>query len=274
MQNFRNKVVVITGAGSGIGRELARQLAREGAIFVLNDWNQDSLMAIWEELPEAARGYMEAFDVGDRQAVEGFAGAARKALGRIDVVFNNAGLTQQITPVIYGTIEDYEKILQVNLWGVIYGSLAFLPHLREHGDGCLVNISSVFGLMGCPGQAPYCVSKFGVRGFTETLRVEMRGTGLQVVCVHPGGIKTNIARHALVSNETDHERFVTRFDKLAKTTASQAAEIIISGIKRGKSRITIGSDARLIDKITRLMPESYERILQRSLDRAKFLRPR
>lgn len=274
MQNFQNKVVVITGAGSGIGRELARQFAAEGAKLVLNDWNQDSLAAIWEELPEASQGYMEAFDVGNREAVENFAAAARKALGEIDVVINNAGLTQQITPVIHDSIEDYEKIIQVNLWGVIYGSLAFLPFLREHGGGCLVNISSVFGLMGSPGQAPYCVSKFGVRGFTETLRVEMRGTGLQVVCVHPGGIKTNIARNAMVKNETAHERFVTRFDKMAKTTAPEAAQIIISGIKRGKNRITIGSDARFIDRITRLMPESYERILHRGLDRTKFLKKR
>jgi butyryl-CoA dehydrogenase len=274
MQNFQNKVIVITGAGSGIGRELARKFASQGARLVLNDWNKDSLIATWDELPEAARGYMEAFDVGSREAVEKFARAAYKALGRIDVVVNNAGITQQITPAIYGTIEDYEKILQINLWGVIYGSLAFMPHLREHNNGCLVNISSVFGLMGCPGQAPYCVSKFGVRGFTETLRVEMRGSGLQVVCVHPGGIKTNIARNAITDNETSHERFVTHFDKMAKTTAPQAAEIIISGIKRGKNRITIGSDASYIDKITRLMPESYERILQRGFNHVKFLKKR
>lgn len=274
MQNFKNKVVVITGAGSGIGRELARQFAAEGAKLALNDWNRDALATVWEELPEASRGYMESFDVGNRQSVEDFAAASRKALGGIDVVINNAGLTQQITPAVYGTVEDYEKILQVNLWGVIYGSLAFMPFLREEEGGCLVNISSVFGLMGCPGQAPYCVSKFAVRGFTETLRVEMRGTGLQVVCVHPGGIKTNIARNALVNNENAHERFVNRFDKMAKTTAPQAATTIINGIKRGKNRITIGSDARFIDRITRLMPENYERVLQRGLDRMRFLQKR
>ncbi len=274
MQNFQNKVVVITGAGSGIGRELARQFAQAGAKLVLNDWNQDALTATWDELPEASRGYMKAFDVGDRKAVEDFATTTHTSLGRVDVVINNAGITQQITPAIYSTIEDYEKIIQVNLWGVIYGSLAFMPHLREHDGGCLVNISSVFGLMGCPGQAPYCASKFAVRGFTETLRVEMRGTGLQVVCVHPGGIKTNIARNAMVNNENGHERFVTRFDKMAKTTAPQAATTIINGIKRGKNRVTIGPDASFIDRITRLMPESYERILHRGLDRAKFLTKR
>jgi len=271
MKNFSQKVVVITGAGSGIGRELAMQFAAKGAILALNDWNEDALAETWEILPEEARGYMEAFDVGNRETFEKFAASVRKALGRVDVVINNAGMTLQIRPVIYSEIEDYEKVLQVNLWGVIYGSLSFLPLLREQKESCLVNISSVFGLMGFPGQAPYNVSKFGVRGFTETLRVEMRGTGLQVICVHPGGIKTNIAKNALATDQASHDRFIKNFEKNSPTTAAKAAEVIISGILREKNRITIGSDARFIDKITRLMPESYERVLAKGLNRAKFL---
>jgi len=274
MQNFQQKVIVVTGAGSGIGRELAVQLAAKGAILALNDLKEDVLKETWEMLPEKARGLMEAFDVGDRSAVENFAAATREALGRVDMVVNNAGFTLAINPIIHSQIEDYERVLRVNLWGVIYGSLAFLPHLRENGEGCLVNISSVFGLMGFPGQAPYNVSKFGVRGFTETLRVEMRGTGLQVVCVHPGGIKTNIARNVEGGNAAANERFIKTFDKNAKTTAAEAANVIISGVERGKSRIPIGADARFIDKITRLMPASYERVLNRNMDSAKFLRKR
>lgn len=274
MQNFQQKVVVITGAGSGIGRELALQLAAKGAILALNDLREDDLRETWEMLPAARRGFMEAFDVGDRSAVENFAAAVRKAHGRVDMVINNAGFTLAINPIIHSQVEDYERVLRVNLWGVIYGTLAFLPHLREHGAGCLVNISSVFGLMGSPGQAPYNVSKFGVRGFTETLRVEMRGTGLQVVCVHPGGIKTNIARNAQGGDQAANERFVKTFDRHAKTTAPEAAQVIISGVERGKSRIPIGSDARFIDRITRLMPASYERILNRKMDSARFLRER
>jgi len=274
MQNFQQKVIVITGAGSGIGRELAVQLAAKGAVLALNDLKEEALSETWELVPEKSRGFMEAFDVGDRKAVENFAAAVRKALGRVDMVVNNAGFTLAINPIIHSRIEDYERVLRVNLWGVIYGSLAFLPHLREHNDGCLVNISSVFGLMGFPGQAPYNVSKFGVRGFTETLRVEMSGTGLQVVCVHPGGIKTNIARNAEGGDAAANARFVKNFDKNAKTTAAEAANVIISGVERGKSRIPIGADARFIDKITRLMPASYERILNRNMDRAKFLRER
>jgi butyryl-CoA dehydrogenase len=274
MQNFKDKVIVITGAGSGIGQELAMQFAAKGAILALNDLKEETLAETWEIIPAEARGYMEAFDVGDRTAVENFAASVGKALGRVDVVINNAGFTLAINPIIHSEVEDYERVLRVNLWGVIYGSLAFMPHLRTQKESCLVNISSVFGLMGFPGQAPYNVSKFGVRGFTETLRVEMRGTGLQVVCVHPGGIKTNIARNAEGGDEAANARFVKTFDKNAKTTAAEAANIIITGIERGKTRIPIGADARFIDKITRLMPASYERILSKNLDRVKFLRKR
>jgi butyryl-CoA dehydrogenase len=274
MQNFQQKVIVITGAGSGIGRELATQLAAKGAILALNDLKEDALTETWGMLPEASRGFMAAFDVGDRNAVDNFAAAVRKALGRVDMVVNNAGFTLAINPIIYSAVEDYERVLQVNLWGVIYGSLAFLPHLRENEEGCLVNISSVFGLMGSPGQAPYNVSKFGVRGFTETLRVEMRGTGLQVVCVYPGGIKTNIARNIEGDDKAANERFVKTFDRHAKTTAAEAANVIISGVERGKSRIPIGADARFIDRITRLMPTNYERLLNRKMDNARFLRGR
>lgn len=274
MQDFNKKVVVITGAGSGIGRELAVQLAAKGAILALNDWNETALEETWAMLPEKNQGIKDAFDVGNREAVETFAQRCRKALGRVDVVVNNAGMSIQQDPIIYSSVEDYEKVLQVNLWGVIYGSLAFLPHLQENNVGVLVNISSVFGLMGFPGSAPYNVSKFGVRGFTETLRVEMRSTPLQVVCVHPGGIKTNIAKNIEFDNEKERDYFVKNFDKQAPTTAQQAATVIIRGIERNKSRILIGKDARFIDRITRLMPETYERILARWLKPERFLKPR
>ncbi|MEM9928872.1 MAG: SDR family oxidoreductase [Bacteroidota bacterium] len=274
MQQFQNKVIVITGAGSGIGRELALQFAKEGAILALNDWKDTPLMETWKMLPAAARGYKAAFDVGDRAAVEGFATNVREALGKVNMVINNAGMSIEQNPVIYSKVEDYEKVLQINLWGVIYGSLAFMPHLREHEGGCLVNISSVFGLMGFPGSAPYNVSKFGVRGFTETLRVEMRSTSLQVVCVHPGGIRTNIAKNIEYRDEKERERFIKNFEKQTPTTAPEAAAVIIRGIRKGKSRITIGKDARFIDRITRLMPETYEKILARWLKPERFLKER
>lgn len=274
MRNFNDKVIVITGAGSGIGRELALQFSQAGAILALNDWNAEALNETWQTLPEKARGLQLSFDVGNRKAVDDFAQQVKTSLGQVDVVINNAGMTLPLNPAIYSQVEDYEKILQVNLWGVIYGSLAFLPHLREQAESSLVNISSVFGLFGAPGQAPYNVSKFGVRGFTETLRVEMRGTGLHIGCVHPGGIKTNIVRNIETENTESHERFVKTFDKQAKTTAAQAAQVIIRGIERKKARILIGSDARFISRVTNLMPNSYERVLARWLKPERFLRKR
>ena len=274
MQSFKNKVVVITGAASGIGRELARQLADKGAVLALNDRDAAGLEAVWAELPEESQGYLQAFDVSERERVEAFATAVNKALGRVDMVINNAGFTLPVRAVVNAEVEDYERVLAVNLWGVIYGSLAFLPHLQRQEESCLVNISSVFGLMGMPGQGPYNVSKFGVRGFTETLRAEMKGTGLQVVCVHPGGIKTNIARNIDNPDAKAHEKFVRRFDKMAKTTAAAAAGVIIKGVARGKNRVLIGGDARFIDRITRLLPASYERVLSRGLDRVKLLNQR
>lgn len=248
------------------------QFAAKGAVLALNDWNAEALAETWELLPEAAKGTQQAFDVGDRLAVEQFAVTVREKLGRVDVMINNAGMSLPPEPIVCSKVEDYEKVLQVNLWGVIYGSLAFMPHLREGEGGCLVNISSVFGLMGFPGSAPYNVSKFGVRGFTETLRVEMRGTNLQVVCVHPGGIRTNIANNVDFEDPEEHRRFVNEFEKQTPTMPDQAATVIIRGIEKGKSRVTIGKDARFIDRITRLMPETYERILARWLKPDRFLK--
>jgi butyryl-CoA dehydrogenase len=274
MKDFNGKVVVITGAGSGIGKELAIQLAKRGAILALNDWKADELDNTWNELPEKNRGYKSVFDVGDRASVEQFAKDCQEQLGRVDVVINNAGMSVRQMPVVHSEIESYEAVLRVNLWGVIYGSLAFLPHLRKNPGSSLVNVSSVFGLMGFPGSAPYNVSKFGVRGFTETLRVEMKDTPLHVACVHPGGIRTNIAKNVEIDNPKERDRFIKTFEKQAPTTAKQAAATIIRGIEKQKTRILIGKDARFIDRITRLIPSSYENILARWLKSDQFLRER
>ena len=268
MKDHSGRVAVITGAGSGIGRELALQLAERGAVLALNDWTQTTLDETWDRLPATARGYKAAFDVGDREAVERFARVTHEKLGRVDIVVNNAGMSVRQNPAVYSTVEDYEKVLRVNLWGVIYGTLAFLPYLRERKGGSLINISSVFGLFAFPGSAPYNVSKFGVRGFTETLRVEMRGTGLHVACVHPGGIRTNIHKN---DDPEERERFIRNFEKQSPTTAKQAAATILRGIDRRDVRILIGRDAYWIDKITRLLPASYEKVLARWLKPERFL---
>ena len=270
MENFSERVVVITGAGSGIGRELAWQLAARGAVLALNDLRAADLEATWEELPERCRGLRRAFDVGDREAVQDFATAVAGTLGRVDVVINNAGFSVRQRPVVYSRVEDYERTLRVNLWGVIYGSLAFLPYLRERPGGSLVNISSVFGLFAFPGSGPYNTSKFAVRGFTETLRVEM-GDRLHVCCVHPGGIATNIHRNVEIDDPAERERFIRTFEQQARTTASAAARRIIGAIEERRPRLLIGRDAYWVDKITRLLPARYERVLTRWLDRDAFL---
>ena len=270
MKDFKGKVVVITGAGSGIGRELAWQLAARGAVLALNDLKDDALEETWAELPERTRGLRRAFDVGDRAAVQDFANAVKDELGRVDVVVNNAGFSVRQQPVVYSRVEEYERTLRVNLWGVIYGSLAFLPYLREQPDASLVNISSVFGLFAFPGSGPYNTSKFAVRGFTETLRVEM-GNRMHVCCVHPGGIATNIHRNVEIDDPRERERFIRTFEKQAKTTAAEAARQIIIGIEKRKPRVLIGRDAYWIDKVTRLLPSRYESVLARWLDRDRFL---
>ncbi|PHI21468.1 hypothetical protein CEQ90_03460 [Lewinellaceae bacterium SD302] len=270
MSTFKNKVAVITGAGSGIGRELAYQLAAKGAILALNDWKGDDLADTWSKLPDTSQGIYEAFDVGDKASMEDFANRCKDELGRVDIVVNNAGMSVPQQPVVGSQIADYEQVLRVNLYGVIYGSLAFLPGLRKTA-GSLINVSSVFGLMGFPGSAPYNVSKFGVRGFTETLRVEMQHTDLHVACVHPGGIRTNIARNVEIADPKERERFIKFFEKQAHTTAAEAAATIVRGIERRKKRILIGKDAYLIDRITRLLPSSYEKILTRWFNGERFL---
>ena len=273
MKDFKGKVVVITGAGSGIGRELAWQLAARGAVLAINDLKGEALAETWAELPERTRGLQRAFDVGDRDAMQRFANDVKDGLGRVDVVINNAGFSVRQQPVAYSRIEDYERTLRVNLWGVIYGSLAFLPYLREQPRASLVNVSSVFGLFAFPGSGAYNVSKFGVRGFTETLRVEM-GKLMHICCVHPGGIATNIHRNVEIEDPQERELFIRNFEKQAKTTAWEAARQIIRGIEREKPRVLIGRDAYWIDKITRLMPARYERVLARWFNPDKFLAPR
>ncbi|MCP9234331.1 SDR family oxidoreductase [Lewinella sp. JB7] len=270
MKDFNGKVVVITGAGSGIGRELARQFAARGAVLALNDLHDLTLDETWHDLPAPARGLRRAFDVGDRTAIEDFAQETRQSLGRVDVMINNAGMSVRQQPAAAIAIEDYETTLRVNLWGVVYGSLAFLPYLRERDGASLVNISSVFGLFAFPGSGPYNISKFAVRGFTETLRVEF-GKLLHVCCVHPGGIATNIHRNVAIDDPQERERFIRNFDKQARTTAAEAARQIIRAVERRQPRLLIGRDAYWIDKFTRLLPGSYERILARWYKPETFL---
>lgn len=267
MRTFDGKVAVITGAGSGIGRSLALELATRGAELALSDTDEVGLLETAGQC--AARNAREVrtekLDVSDREAMAAYAGAVAAELGRVNVVFNNAGVA------LHGDFEEtsydeLERIMNVNFWGVVHGSKEFLPHLIASGDGHLVNISSLFGLMGMPGQTAYNASKFAVRGFTEALRMEMLAARhpVQVTTVHPGGVKTAIARNARTTAGHDQAAVARLFDtRLARTTAAEAATTIVAGVLRNKPRVLVGNDAKVLDAFVRLVGPRYQRTVAR-----------
>jgi butyryl-CoA dehydrogenase len=267
MRVFRDRVAVVTGAGSGIGRALAVALAREGAVLALSDVNEAGLA----ETADAARTLggrvaTDRIDVADRAAVHAYADQVVAAHGRVNLVVNNAGvaLAARIADMSY---EDLEWLFGINFWGVVHGTKAFLPHLKRADEGHVVNVSSVFGIIAVPGQAAYNAAKFAVRGFTECLReeLELEGARVSATCVHPGGIKTNIARNARMGVETPSgptraERDA-EFDRIARTTPEAAAERILRAVRRNARRVLIGVDAYAIDLLQRLLPTSYQRVV-------------
>ena len=260
MTDIQGKVAIVTGAASGIGRALAVQLAGEGAIVAATDVDRTGLAETAQRIVQAG-GKVSTYlvDVADKAAVYAFAEEIHATLGGADIVINNAGVAQiaRIEDLAY---DDFEWVMNIDFWGMVYGTKAFLPQLQSKGRGHVVNVSSIFGLIAVPTQAAYNSAKFAIRGFTEALRLELRGTGIQVSCVHPGGIKTNIVRNARFLQGTsvqEQEEATTGFDKIARTTPEQAAAVIIKGIKRNKPRILIGIDARIVDWIQRLLPARY-----------------
>ncbi|GAB2751691.1 SDR family NAD(P)-dependent oxidoreductase [Nocardioides pakistanensis] len=262
MRTFDGKVAVITGAGSGIGRELALNLAARGAVLALSDKDEVGLLETAERCTarHAREVHTEKLDVSDRAAMADYAASVAADLGRVNAVFNNAGVA------LHGDFEEmsYEElewIMSINFWGVVHGSKEFLPHLIASGDGHLVNISSLFGLMGMPGQTAYNASKFAVRGFSEALRMELMIARhpVQVTTVHPGGIKTAIARNARTTASHDPQTVAATFDrKLAKTTAEDAAATIVDGVLRNRPRVVVGKDAKFLDAYVRLVGAGYQ----------------
>jgi NADP-dependent 3-hydroxy acid dehydrogenase YdfG len=270
MKSFNSKVAAITGAGSGIGRHLALQLAQAGAKLALADWNIESLEETQNLLQQ--QGYsasIHKLDVANREAVYAFCEAVIAEFGQVDLVFNNAGVALGGMSVAEVDYEQLEWIFGINLWGVIYGSKAFLPHLLNRPEGYIVNISSVFGLIGIAYQAPYCTTKFAVRGFTESLKAELIDTPIKAMSVHPGGIKTNIARNARggFNHGEDREAAIEQMERNFKTTPEEAARTILNGIKKGKTRVKIGSDARVFDFIARLIPERSAYFIKKAMER-------
>jgi NAD(P)-dependent dehydrogenase (short-subunit alcohol dehydrogenase family) len=262
---------VITGAASGIGRSLARRLSRAGSPVAVADIDETGLKDTARSLPGPV--LTRVLDVRDAADQRRFAAEVREWLaalpGRppLGPVFNNAGVAVA-SSVLDADPGDDEWLRQTNFDGVVNGTRAFLPVLVEQDDGVIVNTSSVFGLLGMPYQSAYCASKFAVRGFTEALRQELRGTGVRAVTVHPGGITTNIARNARVRKDPEgrgrtHEQMAADFEAITMTSPDKAAEIICRGVERGKARILVGPDAYVFDALARLAPTHYYDLMAR-----------
>ena len=261
---FSGKVAVITGAGSGIGRALAVNLAERGAKLALSDVDVNGLAeTVRQAQALGAEVESQFLDVAQRETVLDYAETVKARFGKVNQIYNNAGIAYH-GDVDATSFKDIEKIIDVDFWGVVNGTKAFLPRLQESGDGHIVNISSLFGLLAMPSQAAYNAAKFAVRGFSEALRMELliSKAPVKMTVVHPGGIKTAIARNATVAENYDQQSVAKFFDaKLAKTTPDQAAKVILKGVEKGKGRVLIGSDAVALDIIQRLTGSKYQRII-------------
>ena len=269
MKSFSGRVAAITGAGSGIGRALARDLARRGAHLALSDIDEVGLaetVALCEGAGVKVTSHK--VDVADRAAVFGWADQVVADHGKVNLVFNNAGVALGAT-IESMSYEDFEWLMDINFWGVVHGTKAFLPKLIDAGEGHIVNLSSVFGLLSIPSQSAYNAAKFGVRGFTDALRIELdvAGNGVSCTTVHPGGIKTNIARNGRIDPSVEAFTGVAPdttgedFDKVAMTTPEKAARQILKAVERNRRRALIGPDAKVLDVISRLPAAVYQRAI-------------
>jgi NAD(P)-dependent dehydrogenase (short-subunit alcohol dehydrogenase family) len=262
---LRNRTAVVTGAASGIGRAIAISLARRGCHLALADIDEGGLAQTAEQAASPGiRISRHRLDVTDRQAVASFPAVVIAEHGSVDILVNNAGVA------LGGTFEqvnetDFEWLFEINFWGVVRMTRAFLPHLRASDDARLVNLSSLYGLISPPGQTAYSASKFAVRGFTHSMGHELEGSSVGVTAVHPGGVATAIARNAripkdLMSEQEEAQRRLA-FEKLLKMPPEMAGEIIVKGIERRKTRVLVGTDAKFASWIERLAPVSYWKIL-------------
>lgn len=274
MQEFHGRVAAITGAGSGIGQALALRLASRGCVLALSDIDESGL-------DETARltgalgveSSTQRLDVADRDAVHDWADQVVADHGKVNLIVNNAGVALGAT-VEGMSYEDYDWLMGINLGGVVHGTKAFLPHLKAAGEGHVVNISSVFGLVGIPSQSAYNAAKFAVRGFTEALRIELdiEDCGVSATTIHPGGIKTNIAKNARIDESVielgqDPQDAKAGFENLFITSPKRAAKAIVRAIEKDKRRAMIGPDAHAINFVAKLPPSVYQRVIGRGASR-------
>jgi len=266
MKDFTDKVATITGSGSGIGRALSIELASRGCHVALNDVDEAGMaetVAMIEQVG-SVKISTRIVDVADRDAVEAWAAAVVEEFGQVNLIFNNAGVALEAN-VASMSYDNFRWLMDINFWGVVHGTMTFLPLLKESGDGHIINISSVFGLMGIPSQSAYNAAKFGVRGFTEALRTELdiEQSCVSATSIHPGGIRTNIARNARVEHDenaapVDPDQFALEFDKFARTSPEKAAELILGAVQKNKRRALIGPDAHVFDFAARVSPRGSQ----------------
>lgn len=268
MKSFTGRTAAITGAGSGIGRALAIRLATAGTNLALSDIDKIGLAETAALVAgTGVKVTTTVVDVANRDEVGAWAAKASAHFGQVHLVFNNAGVAQSGS-VTANSYADYEWVLNINLWGVIHGTKAFLPYLINAGEGHIVNTSSVFGLQAQPAVSAYNTSKFAVRGFTESLRQELDllDNRVSATCVHPGGIRTDIMHASRVGGGMEElfgqsrGQVINLFDSLLLTSADHAAKVILNGVRRDARRVLIGADARLIDVEQRLLPARYQRV--------------
>lgn len=260
MEGYSGKVAVVTGAGSGIGRALAIELARSGAKVAISDVDIEGLSETERQVQAlGAEVRADLLNVVEHEAFLLYAGSVTRQFSKVNQIFNNAGIAYAGDGV--SPLKDMERIFDVDFWGVVNGTKAFLPHLIASGDGHVINVSSLFGLLSLPGQSAYNAAKFAVRGFTESLRQEMlvANKPVAVTCVHPGGIKTAIARNATVAEGIDVRAAAAVFDKyLAITCPEAAARIILTAVRKKKPRVLVGPDAKVLDLLVRAMGARYQ----------------
>ena len=264
MQGFAGKVAVVTGAGSGIGQALAVELGRSGASVAISDVDTEGLKVTEDRLTAiGAKVKSDRLDVTERERFELYAEEVKAHFGKVNQIYNNAGIAYT-GDVDITAFKDIERVMDVDYWGVVNGTKAFLPHLIASGDGHIINISSVFGIFAVPGQAAYNSAKFAVRGFTEALRQEMMLARhpVKVTTVHPGGIKTAIARNATAAEGVDSASLAEWFDtKMARTSSERAAQIILDGVAKNKARVLVGTDAKILDAFVRVSGPGYHKVL-------------
>ena len=279
MKEFHDKVAAITGAASGMGRALALALARERCHLALSDCNVLGLAQTVSEVTRSAPDVVvtsAAVDVSQRAAVHAWAAQVAAEHGRVNLIFNNAGVA--LSSTIEGmSYDDLDWIIGINFWGVVHGTKAFLPYLKASGEGHVVNTSSVFGLFAQPGMGAYNASKYAVRGFTDALRQELdlMDCGVSATVVHPGGVRTCIARTSRVSPSVngllvrDADQGRAEFEKFFITSAEQAAQAILAGVRANRRRVLIGPDARVADFMARLLPAAYQALVVRDTRRKR-----